>query len=585
MFDFLWIVLFVVLFINVSNLKDTVRRLEKRLNSTSVSTVQQQAGSQTVPVHVPTPSVSGLSGGAQVHPEVQGDGPVLAWLKENWLSKLGILLILIGFGWFISYAFVHNWIGPVGRVGLGLAVGALLAALGAWRMSKDAVQANVLIVLGSALVLITGYAARVVYDFFTPASVLMLSALVAVYIATVALMYNREKLAVYGVLIALVAPLFTHAPEPSVVGLYLYLGVITVASVWLAVWRGWGSVNLAALLGVLLYTAPFIFGATVGEPDKVAVIIVTSLLSLLFFVVNVFEVVRRGEVYEKSAVYIAVGNALLILGTTLGLVVEELQSLLLAAWMIIFAAGSLYVSAQLKKQTFFYIYGLIAILFLGIATAIELSGPVLTVAFMLEGAIVTLLTYVATKKLANAAGMSLLMVIPALVSLESLEQSRWGTSLAHQDGAVVLLMTIILFVLGFFIAHRYHSQAHPASVRTAYITLLSFAAAYGFAYVWLGSHAIWYEDLATILSLALYTVTGIVAYVQGALTERVALKRFGSVVLVLVIARLVLIDVWQMPLAPRIITFMLIGVLLVSTAFIGRRKKALVATSHEQIQG
>lgn len=572
MFDFLWLVLFVVLFIKLSSLGDRVARLEKQQP-------QKQSVASVSPMTIPTQTVP------TAVPVQQSESPVMVWLKDNWLSKLGILLILIGFGWFMSYAFVHNWIGPIGRVGLGLSVGALLAALGAWRMSKDVVQANVLIVLGSALVLITAYAARVVYDFFTPGAVLALSALVAAYIATVALMHNRENLAVYGVVLALAAPLFTHAPEPSVVGLYLYVAVVCLASVWLAVWRGWGSITVAALLGVLLYTFPFIFGATVGEPEKIAVITITSLLSLLFFVVNVFEVVRRGDIQEKTAVYIAIGNTILIFGTTLGLVVEELQSLLLAAWTIIFAAGSLYVSAQLKQQTFFYIYGLIAILFLGIATAIELSGPVLTVAFILEGAIVTLLTFVATKKLANAAGMSLIMVVPVLLSLTSLDQDRWGTSIAHQDSAVILLITIVLFVLGFFVLHRYNAIAHPAFVRSAYITLLSTASAYAFAYVWLGAHAVLHDDIATILSLALYTVTGIVSYIQGALTERRALKWFGSIVLLLVIARLVLIEVWQMPLAPRIITFMLIGALLVSTAFIGRRKKSLSATSYEHIQG
>jgi hypothetical protein len=36
------------------------------------------------------------------------------WIKEDWLMKLGALLLLIGFGWLASYAFLHNWIGPHG---------------------------------------------------------------------------------------------------------------------------------------------------------------------------------------------------------------------------------------------------------------------------------------------------------------------------------------------------------------------------------------------------------------------------------------------------------------------------------------
>jgi len=324
----------------------------------------------------------------------------------------------------------------------------------------------------------------------------------------------------------------------------------------------------------LIYAAPFVFGLeSLSEPEKVMVIFITSMLSLLYFVVNVLGIVKTGETVEKHAVYVAVANSLLIFSVITSLVVEELQSLLFAGWMIIFAAGSLYVSAHIKRQTFFYIYALVSVLFLGVATAIELSGPVLTIAFMLEAAIITLLTFVMTKKLLNSAYMSLLMIVPALLSLESFDQSAWGLSIFHKDSAVIMLMTILFLVLGFFLMKRYKQGVHDEAVHTFYVILNCVGAAYAFAFIWLGTHALWYTDLATILSLALYTVVGIVAYIQGALVEQNALKKFGAGVLLLVIVRLVLIDVWQMPLAPRIITFMLIGVLLVSTAFIGRKRK------------
>jgi len=567
MFDLLWVILFVVLFIRISSLSGRISTLEWKLGKKETAPAAQNA-----PVVGQNPVVQAAPAAEQVVTPTAS--PFIEWLKENWLSKLGVLLILIGFGWFISYAFVHNWIGPVGRVALGFVVGAVLCALGALRMSKDSVQANVLLVLGSVMVMMTGYASRVVYDFFSPGAILLLSAMVASYITTLALTYDREKLAVYGVVVAMAAPLFTHAVTPSVIGLFLYLAVVSVASVWVSVWRKWGTVNVAALFGVLVYAAPFVFGLeSLSEPEKVTVVFITSMLSLLYFVVNVLGIVKTGEAVEKHAVYVAIANSLLIFSVVTALVVEEFQSLLFAGWMIIFAAGSLYVSAHIKRQTFFYIYAMVSVLFLGVVTAIELSGPVLTIAFMLEAAIITLLTFVMTKKLVNSAYMSLLMIVPALLSLESFDQSAWGLSIFHKDSAVIILMTILFLVLGFFLMKRYKQGIHDEAVHTFYVILNCVGAVYGFAFIWLGTHALWYTDLATILSLALYTVVGIVAYIQGALVEQNSLKKFGAGVLLLVIIRLVLIDVWQMPLAPRIITFMLIGVLLVSTAFIGRKKK------------
>ena len=41
----------------------------------------------------------------------------------------------------------------------------------------------------------------------------------------------------------------------------------------------------------------------------------------------------------------------------------------------------------------------------------------------------------------------------------------------------------------------------------------------------------------------------------------------------LVVAKLLLIDVWNMELALRIVTFVVIGILFVSTSFIGKSKR------------
>lgn len=40
------------------------------------------------------------------------------------------MLLLIGFGWLTTYAFLNNWIGPMGRIALGIIAGSLFILLG-----------------------------------------------------------------------------------------------------------------------------------------------------------------------------------------------------------------------------------------------------------------------------------------------------------------------------------------------------------------------------------------------------------------------------------------------------------------------
>lgn len=41
---------------------------------------------------------------------------VIDWFKVDRPMKIGGLLLLIGFGWFVMYAIEHNWISPLMRV-------------------------------------------------------------------------------------------------------------------------------------------------------------------------------------------------------------------------------------------------------------------------------------------------------------------------------------------------------------------------------------------------------------------------------------------------------------------------------------
>ena len=60
----------------------------------------------------------------------------IKWVREDWLLKLGAFLILIGFGWFATYAFLNNWVGPYGRIGLGIFAGVAILILGQWRFKE-----------------------------------------------------------------------------------------------------------------------------------------------------------------------------------------------------------------------------------------------------------------------------------------------------------------------------------------------------------------------------------------------------------------------------------------------------------------
>src|SRR5580698_6986878 len=49
-------------------------------------------------------------------------------IGSQWFNRIGILAVLIGVAWFLKFAFDNHWIGPLGRILIGLVAGAGLIA-------------------------------------------------------------------------------------------------------------------------------------------------------------------------------------------------------------------------------------------------------------------------------------------------------------------------------------------------------------------------------------------------------------------------------------------------------------------------
>jgi uncharacterized membrane protein len=57
-------------------------------------------------------------------PQVPANESLESQLGTRVLSKIGVVLLLVGVAWFLKWAFDNRWIGPMGRVAAGLLVGA-----------------------------------------------------------------------------------------------------------------------------------------------------------------------------------------------------------------------------------------------------------------------------------------------------------------------------------------------------------------------------------------------------------------------------------------------------------------------------
>src|SRR3989338_2035646 len=562
----------IVLLALVLNLRQRVQRLEQFLQSGSTqSTPEPNYSAVPRPVYSPPlnaafePSVQPIQAGS-IDLE-----KFIAWLKEDWLLKLGAFLLLIGFGWLATYAFLNNWIGPMCRITLGIIAGALFIILGSWRIKDYLNQGGVFLVLGSTTILLTIFAAREIYDFFTPLSALVVMFLSTAFVALASVKYNSQSLSLASLILAGAAPLFTNSPAPDYVGLFLYLFVVILGAIWIVALTGQRELTAAALILVAVYSWPHLFSLT--SADLGALLPFAYAFTAIFFITNTAGILKLKGRDIIPDLITAGGNGLFLLSWIMAAAPDEWKSLIISAWMIVFAAGAFLTFRLTQRREPFYVYAGVGVAMLAAATAAELNGAALTIAYTSESGMIALVAYVILKDVHVAEGVSLLLLGSIVLSSNSLTSPIWATSVLHKHFFVLLVLGLTLEGLGLFFLPRVR-EAKDKEASQVNTSLLVVGSLYFYALLWLSLHALLRnDDTAVMLSLVVYTIIVLITYFYGLANEKRVLKIYGAVLLVFVVGRLLLVDVWKMEIAGKIVTFFMIGALLVSTAFFGRQRK------------
>jgi uncharacterized membrane protein len=162
----------------------------------------------------------------------------------RWLLYAGVLILLLGVSFFLKYAFDNEWIGPWGRVGLGIAAGIALIGGG---LSLDrrglAAFGRALAGTGLAILYLSVYASLTFYgliDRITAFSLMVAITAVAAWLADRA---NAQSLAFLGVGGGFLTPFLVGSDSDAQVTLFTYDAMLVTGTLLLARRHGWLALN------------------------------------------------------------------------------------------------------------------------------------------------------------------------------------------------------------------------------------------------------------------------------------------------------------------------------------------------------
>lgn len=225
------------------------------------------------------------------------------------VNRIGAVTLIIGIAFFFKWAVDNNWIGPAGRVMLGLLAGlaAIAVADVLWRRGQK-VFAQGLTATGAAILYIALFSAYGFYQLVPAAFAFVAMAAVSVLAAALALRYGTVAIAGLALFGAYLTPILLNSNEDKALFLFGYLLLLAGGSQWLSQKRGWWMLEFASLAGTILLYIAWWSAHFQSEKHAVCALFLLALLAVhanskvqpVFVVAQIFIALALRGVEEKS---------------------------------------------------------------------------------------------------------------------------------------------------------------------------------------------------------------------------------------------------------------------------------------------
>ncbi len=168
-------------------------------------------------------------------------------VASQWLLRIGVVILVVGIGFFLKYSVEHDLITEVGRVGLAVVTGLGFLVAGTQLLGrKYHVFGQGLLGAGFATLYFAAYAAANFYELIGPEVAFGAMILVTVLAGGVAIWFDSILVAVLGILGGYGTPVMLPSPEVNFVALYGYLLVLGSGVLAVCYRKHWPLVNYLA---------------------------------------------------------------------------------------------------------------------------------------------------------------------------------------------------------------------------------------------------------------------------------------------------------------------------------------------------
>lgn len=223
------------------------------------------------------------------------------FIGENLFGKIGILIFVIGVGFFVKYAIDKNWINETFRTVLGFLTGAALLFV-AERLQKKYRTFSSLLAGGAfAVFYLTVAIAFHYYHIFSQTVAFIILIAITVFMSVLSVIYDRRELAIIALVGGFLAPFIVSSGEGSYQVLFTYVSILNLGMFGLSIYKKWSELPIISFVFTCLIMASFLLLSYSSDSTIISKhLLMFATLFYFIFLLPVFSILRGEKIQAMS---------------------------------------------------------------------------------------------------------------------------------------------------------------------------------------------------------------------------------------------------------------------------------------------
>ncbi|MCZ4244482.1 DUF2339 domain-containing protein [Pedobacter punctiformis] len=315
------------------------------------------------------------------------------FIGENLISKIGILILIIGVAIGAKYAIDHDMISPLTRIILGYGVGVGLMAFAIKLKEKYENFSAVLVSGAIAIMYFITYAAYDFYALIPQALAFILMVVFTSFTVVAAIKYNKQIIAHIGLVGAYAVPFLLSDGSGKVVVLFSYMAIINIGILILSFKKYWKPLFYVSFgLSWLIFGSWLMNSFDVVQHYTIALVF-STLFFIIFYITNLAYKVSKKEQFGFMDIVLILLNSFVYYGLGYYILQTEKTGVQLLGLFTLFNAVIHFVVSliiykkQLADKNLFYLILAMVITFITMAVPVQLNGGWVTIFWAVEAAV------------------------------------------------------------------------------------------------------------------------------------------------------------------------------------------------------